>query len=245
MRQQIKCVAAVHAACLFVVAASAAAENIFSLYSTGPDAATDGARLSPPGGRVGINPPEPRGEPGTLRRVPSYGLRFSHFPERFPNWGIGVDFTHYGVGAQGGATAAGSGLWRGALASNPSPMDRLAQRFGQQPQGVDVLSVGGLYRWREEGNEAGTGRLLPYVGVGLAYYRPSSDGMTGIGRPPAYESSGLGYQMLGGVQYRFTERAGAFVEAKFNSGSALQGYGGDIDSPLRSFHAVAGVSYSF
>jgi hypothetical protein len=243
MRQKKRCLAAIQTTCLLALAANAAAENIFSLSSSGSQPLPGELPPSQQGGRVGLSLPDAlRDERAGLSAAPSYGLRFSHYPERHPNWGIGVDFTRYSASAGTPAQDAGSGIWRSALAPDATPLDRVAQRF-DQPQGVNVLSVSGIYRWREDGPTVG--RLQPYVGVGLAWYRSNSDGTTpGFAHPPV-ENTALGYHMLGGVRYHFTERAGAFFEAKFNSGNGMNAAPRDPDGAARSYHAVAGVSYSF
>ncbi|WP_220807544.1 outer membrane protein [Noviherbaspirillum aridicola] len=239
MGQNKKCLAVVQAVCLYALAAGAAAENIFSVSSASPHHRPGELRLD---GAIGLSMPGARdmtdGAPPS-----SYGLRFSHYPERHPNWGVGVDFTRYGSGNGIRSQDAERSLWQGALAPGATPLDRVTQRF-DQPHGVNVLSVSGIYRWHGDG--PAVGRLQPYVGLGLAWYRSNSDGTTpGFARPPAQEGSALGYHMMGGVRYHFTERAGAFFEAKFNSGNALHAVPGDADGSPRSYHAVAGVSYSF
>lgn len=243
MRQKNLRLAALQAACLSALCAhstGAMAENIFSLYSS----PAGELRLSQGGRGIGLSPPGARGDQAAQLSVPSYGLRFNHYPERHPNWGVGVDFMHYGAGAGAQAQAADLGAWRSALSPQATPLDRVAQRF-DQPQGVNVLTVSGIYRWREDSPIA-SARLQPYVGVGLAWYRSNSDGtMPGFARPPVPEGSALGYHMLGGVRYQFTDRAGAFFEAKFNSGNGPQAYSRDADGATGSYHAVAGVSYSF
>lgn len=240
MRDNKKCLVLVQAVCLCALAGSAAAENIFSVSSASPHPRAGELRLN---AGVGLALPGSRETPDAQAGASSYGLRFSHYPERHPNWGVGVDFTRYGSGNGIQARDAEQALFRDALAPATTPLDRAAQRF-DQPQNVNVLSVSGIYRWHGEG--PAVGRLQPYVGLGLAWYRSNTDGTTpGFSRPPTQEGSALGYHMLGGVRYHFTERAGAFFEAKFNSGNPLNAYPGDADGSSRSYHAVAGVSYSF
>jgi hypothetical protein len=51
---------------------------------------------------------------------------------------------------------------------------------------------------------------------------------------------------LGGLHYRLSERVGAFVEAKFNSGTATVDIAdGQAETSLRTMHAIVGVSASF
>ena len=237
MRHNRKCLVLVQATCLFATASGAGAENIFSVYALDPPPSPGELR----GDRyVGLSLPTLRAAPDARPTTPSYGLRLNHYPEQYPNWGVGVDFARYGSGNGAQTHEADQRIWRGALAANATPLDRMAQRL-DQPQGMNVLSVSGIYRWH--GDRTEVGRLQPYVGVGLAWYRSNDATLPGYARPPAQETA-LGYHMMGGVRYHFTERAGAFFEAKFNSGNALN-VAPDADAPTRSYHAVAGVSYSF
>jgi len=107
---------------------------------------------------------------------------------------------------------------------------------------VNVGSINGIYRWADAG-----GRLRPYAGVGLAYYWPHSENtVDNVQNESGYKSSGFGYQLLGGFHYRLSERIGAFFEAKVNSGTAkVDIAGGQAETPLRTFHALAGVDYRF
>lgn len=90
-------------------------------------------------------------------------------------------------------------------------------------------------------------RLRPYLGAGLTYCMPHTESVVD-NRPHAtgYDSSGGGYQVFGGVNYRLTQQVGIFAEAKFNSGTAKVDIAdGTAETPLRTFHVLAGVGYSF
>lgn len=89
-------------------------------------------------------------------------------------------------------------------------------------------------------------RLRPYLGAGLAYYVPHAENTVGgVSFESGCRSSGFGYQLFAGAQYRMTEHV-AFAETKFNSGTAkVDIAGGRAETPLRAFHVLGGVSYRF
>jgi opacity protein-like surface antigen len=171
-------------------------------------------------------------------------LRATHFFEQYPNWGLALDFTHYKMYAQTDKTVRVSGIRSGTVVNADARMDQFVQHF-EISHGVNIGSINAIYRWLDPAFAGG--RLQPYAGVGLAYYWPHSENtVDNISHETGYQPSGFGYQLLGGVNYRLTDRVGAFVEAKFNSGTAeVDIAGGQAETRLRTFHALAGLSYSF
>lgn len=178
------------------------------------------------------------------RGAPYYGLRLTRFFEQQPNWGVALDFTHYKMYAKTDRTVSVDGTWKGAAVEGSAPMERYVQHF-EISHGVNVASINGIYRWLNPA--LADGRLQPYVGLGLAYYWPHSENtVDNVSHETGYQSSGFGYQLLGGAQYRLTDRVNAFVEAKFDSGTAeVDIANGRAETPLRTFHALAGVNYRF
>jgi opacity protein-like surface antigen len=242
MRQE-KFIAAAGCAVLMLAApATTFAENLFSLYSE--TLQTHGSDLRPVQSGAGLNLSNVEWSGDALRPPPAYGLRYTHFADRHPNWGVGIAFNHYKSDPRIDNAIGTDALWRGATLDQTAAGPDVPR--SDSSQGVSVLSINGIYRWGDLSNAVH--RLQPYVGVGLAYYRPQADNMIGKGyRDSAYEAAGVGYHLMGGLRYRVSERMGAFVEAKFNSGGAQTGIGigGDAETSLRNFHAVAGVSYRF
>ncbi len=229
--------------CLFSVQGNAAAENIVSLYTGTSFSRDSDLRLTRPGTELRIR--DVQWDPHPFSQgAPYYGLRLTHFFEQQPNWGVALDFTHYKMYAQTERRVTVDGTWRGAAVGGEAPMNQYVQHF-EISHGVNVLSINGIYRWLDS-SFAG-GRLQPYVGAGLAHYWPHSENtVDNAPHETGYQSSGFGYQLLGGVRYRLTERVNAFVEAKFNSGTAkVDIAGGRAETPLRTFHAVVGLGYSF
>lgn len=172
--------------------------------------------------------------------APYYGVRLTRFFDRNPQWGVALDFTHYKMIAETGRTVAASGTWKGAPAGATVRMNQYVQQF-EISHGVNILSLNGMRRW------VGLSGWQPYAGLGLVYYRPHAESTVDQrSHATGYQSSGFGYQMLGGMQYPLAARWLVFAEAKFNRGRArVEIDDGHARTPLRTFHLVGGVHYSF
>ena len=219
-------------------------ENIFSVYTGTSLTRNSDLNISRPVAGTILNVRDVEWANDPFKAAPYYGLRFTHFHDRYPNWGVALDFTHYKMYARTGRVVRVDGTWNGAPADGAARMDQYVQRF-EISHGVNVLSVNAIYRWLNLGIAGG--RLQPYIGAGVAHYRPHSENaVDNVYHETGYQASGFGYQLLGGARYQVTERTGAFVEAKFNSGTAKVDIAdGRAETPLRTFHAVAGISFSF
>ncbi len=222
--------------------APAAANSIFSLYE-GAASLPGQPALRQTGAGTGLTL---RGvEWGGDRYNPAsyYNLRLSQFGNQHPNWGAALDFSHYGSGYSAlGRGLASESFWRGSANGLGMP-ERQAQRMDVS-SGVNILSLNGIYRWQSP--RLAGGRLLPYAGAGLAYHFSQNDGADHDAHDFSDQPSGFGYQVIGGLEYRMTQRMGAFVEAKFNSGTGRLGFSHrDQDSSSSSFRALAGFNYRF
>jgi opacity protein-like surface antigen len=224
--------------------ASASAENIFSIYGGTSLTRSSDLRLGQPGAGTGLNLRGVHWDADPFKLAPYYGLRVTHFFEQRPNWGVALDFTHYKMYAQTDRVLPVQGVWKGAAVNTDARMDQYVQHF-EISHGVNMLSLNGIYRWTSPYFLGG--RLQPYLGAGLAYYRPHSENtVDNRSYETGYEASGFGYQLLGGARYQLSGRWAAFAEMKFNSGTAEVGIAdGRAETPLRTFHALGGVQYSF
>lgn len=229
---------------LLLFARATSAENLFSLYGGSSFTRNSALHVTQPGRATDLTLHNVEWGAAPLKAAPYYGLRLTHFYDSHPNWGVALDFTHYKMYAKTARVIPVDGLWKGAPVQTTAAMDSYVQHF-EISHGVNVLSVNGIYRWLAPGLAGG--RLQPYAGAGLAYYRPHSENtVDGIAHETGYAASGFGYQVLGGLHYRLTERIGAFVEAKFNSGTATVDIAdGQAETSLRTFHAIVGLSASF
>ena len=176
-----------------------------------------------------------------FKTAPYYGLRLARFPDQYSHWGIGIEYTHYKMYADTGRVTNATGVWKGAAVSTAVPMDQYVQHF-EVSHGMNMISFVGMYRWA-----SATDRLQPYAGAGLAYYMPHSENtIDNRAHETGYESSGGGYQVLGGVQYKLTPKTALFTEAKFNSGTLKVDIAdGRAETPVRTWHIVAGLGWIF
>ena len=184
-----------------------------------------------------------------FKAPPYYGVRLNHFFERWPNWGVGLDFTHDKVYAQTDQVVPVSGTINGVPVNESAPMNKYVQKF-QITHGVNIIALDVFYRWT--GNFASdsfpNGRLQPYFGGGPTYYilHPENT-INNTDNHEIYKESGFGYQVMGGVQYWFTRHVGLFAETKFNSGRAKvnTAVNGTATTTLDTFQLIGGVSVGF
>lgn len=221
----------------------ASAENIFSIYTGTSYTRDSNLHINQPATGTSIGFRDVKWDADPFKDAPYYGLRYTRFFDRSPNWGVALDFTHYKMYAQTERTVPVNGTWQGAPVNTDAPMNQYVQHF-EISHGVNVLSLNGIYRFNAD---LSNGQWQPYVGAGLAYYRPHSEStVNNMAHSTGYQSSGFGYQLLGGVQYRLSKRWGVFIEAKFNSGTAeVDIADGEAETSLRTFHALGGINYSF
>lgn len=236
--------AGVAAACALALGAAGAgrAENQFSLY-TG-STFTRNSDLTVRQGGTGLVLHDVQWDADPFKAAPYYGLRLTHFFDRYPSWGVAFDYTHYKMIADTSRIVPVAGTWRGTPVSGEARMDAYVQHF-EISHGLNMLSVNGIYRWQ---NLSWLGnRLEPYVGLGVVHYRPHAENTVGnVAHETGYEASGFGYQLLGGARYGLSSRWGVFAEFKYNSGTAeVDVAEGTARTSVRTVHALGGVQYSF
>jgi opacity protein-like surface antigen len=183
-----------------------------------------------------------------FKPAPYYGIRINYFFPKQPQWGVGLDYTHYKAYARTGDTVHVEGTWQGAAINEVARLDERVQKL-DITHGVNIAALDVLYRWQMWRSAAfPRGRLRPYLGAGLAYYVLNSENtINGQSHTSGYQGSGFGYQLLAGVQYGLTSRFSLFVETKYNQGNARVDVAdqGHAETRLRTVHAIAGVSYDF
>jgi opacity protein-like surface antigen len=223
----------------------ALAENVFSVYTGSSNTRDSDLQIRQGGFGTDLAVRDVQWDAKPFNNgAPYYGLRFTHFFEQQPNWGIALDYTHYKMFAKTDRVVAVDGTWRGAALSGSASMNQYVQHF-EISHGVNMLSLNGIYRWLNMSWL--DGRLQPYAGAGLAYYRPHSENTVGNqSHETGYEPSGFGAQLLAGLQYRLNERWGIFAEVKYNHGTATVDIAdGEAETRLRTFHGLIGFNYRF
>ena len=179
---------------------------------------------------------------------PYYGLRVDHFLAARPNWGVGLEFNHYKVYAEVDRQVPVSGTWLGVPINTVAPLSQRVQNFSIS-HGVNFVGVSALYRWMHDHSERfPEGRLQPYLGAGPMYFilHPENT-INNLANNEKYQESGLGMQLLGGLHYGLTARAGIFVELKFTRGKAKvdTAGAGRAETDLNTYHGALGLSWRF
>ena len=226
--------------CLSLWWSTSLAETQLSVYTGSSFSRNSDLRISQPGRANELTLRDVQWDARPFHPAPYYGLRAAHFADPAASWGIALDYTHYKMYARTDRIVPVSGVSHGTVVMGAAPMKDYVQQF-ELSHGVNLLSVNAIWR------APATSALRPYLGAGAVHYRPHSENQVdGLAHETGYVSSGFGYQVLAGAQYRVTERAALFVEAKFNSGTAKVGIaGGRAETPLRTTHLLGGVSFDF
>ena len=232
---------------LIMPVGSALADTSFSLYSGSSFTLNSDIHVRQPGLGTDAVFSDVSWNAKPFKAPPYYGIRANYFFESAPQWGVGLDFTHYKIFAQTDQVVPVSGTFNGAPVNTSAPLNQRVQKFNIT-HGVNLLALNALYRWTVQAGEIfPRGRLQPYVGGGLVYYilHPENT-INNTNNNERYQGSGFGYQVMGGVHYWITRHVGLFVETKFNSGDARVDVDqGTADTPLRTFHLLGGVSLGF
>ncbi len=176
-----------------------------------------------------------------------YGVKVGGYLRSRPRWGLELDFTHYKVYARTERTVPVTGTWDGAPVDGSARLGERVQAFSIS-NGVNTLALNVLYRWPgRPTSRFPFGHLQPYVGGGPAYYILHPENTIGGERnDEKYESSCVGWQLLGGAHYGLRARTSLFVEAKYSSGSAKvnTAMGGRAETELRTWQGMVGIQYN-
>lgn len=239
---------------LFVLTSSilsidgASAETRFSLYLGAARTRASDVSIAQPSTASSATFGGVTWKDASFEAPPYYGLRVDHFPASQPNWGVGLEFNHYKVYADADRAVPVAGTWLGTPVNAVAPLSQRVQNFSIS-HGVNFVGVSALYRWMHDRSERfPEGRLQPYIGAGPIYYilHPENT-INNLANDEKFQGSGLGLQLLGGLHYGLTTRAGVFVELKFTGGKAKvdTAGAGRAETELNSYHGALGLSWRF
>jgi lipid A oxidase len=170
-----------------------------------------------------------------------YGGRVTYWFDQAPNFGLGVDFTHFKTYAKLGSTVAAAGTIAGAP---PPPSVVLGNQFTRLEfsDGLNLLTAHVFYRYP-------LGRWTPYAGIGLGASIPHVEvSMPGFPNTFRYEVTGLAARLYAGLQVQVHGGWSVFGEYQFSYAqidNAGLGGRGTLDTNIRSHHVNFGVSYAF
>ena len=92
------------------------------------------------------------------------------------------------------------------------------------------------------------GRLVPYIGAGLAYVTEIDFDVSGGSAPGEYNDTGVfGYQLMVGADYAISDRWSINGELRyFDAGDqSLSGPGGSLSADYQTIDVLVGASYRF
>ena len=156
-----------------------------------------------------------------------WGVRGTYWLDRYPGFGIGVDYSHIKV-----------------IAKRPPALNAISDHF----EFTDGLNTGTFdlmyrYKWFD--------RLTPYVGAGVGIAVPSVEVTL---RPPfdttpthRYEFGGPAVQGKVGLEYEIAYNVSAFGEYKiaYSSNDVRLRNGGREQTDIATSQFIFGLSYTF
>ena len=218
---------AIYAAVIFFPMNSIAGTYEFSIYGGMNQPAHSSVKFSNASASYGVNDGSysTDGWKGKSFESPVYyGLRLDYWFDNKP-WGVGVDFNHSKVVPE----------------KLPAGLRRL-----EFTDGLNTLTLTGLYKF----NNKTFFNTQPYIGVGIGISYPHVE-ITGTassnGRTYEYQTTGIAYQILGGLKFSLYENWGGFAEYRltFTPLEADLNGGGKFESDINNSQLSLGITYKF
>ena len=177
-----------------------------------------------------------------------YGLRFTYWLRRSPNWGFGADFTHAKMVAELDKEVAVSGTRDDAPVSGFEPLGDTFEALSFT-HGHNLFTATGSYRWfvGSEGPGLEGSRWRPYIGLGLGIAVPHVEITVPESETYEYQLVGPAAQGFLGTELSITRRFSFFAEYKLTWADMqpdLVG-GGTLEVQPWTNHLVLGALLSF
>lgn len=165
--------------------------------------------------------------------APYWGVRFTYWPERFPNWGFMVDYTHAKIKSEKDSGSGPSGE------TVRDVFDRL-----EFTDGLNLLTFNGIYKYDY------SRKLKPYAGAGIGFAFPHVEVEQTIANAPVtleYQVTGVAAQVLAGLEWNYDERFALFTEYKLSYAEidADLDQGGSLETEAFTNHFIFGASVKF
>jgi hypothetical protein len=177
-----------------------------------------------------------------------YGIRLSYYLPNNPRLGFELDFNHYKAYGRVHEQRQLDGVWLGEPVNGVETVADRMDRFNLT-NGINIITPGVLYRGMLHRSPAfPDGRIQPYVGGGPSiHFIVPLNNVNQRTNDKRRTYSGIGYQIQGGVNYGIAPRFSIFAEGKFTQGMAHVNVadGGWAETGIKSFLAVAGLTYGF
>ena len=143
-----------------------------------------------------------------------YGIRFTYWLPKAPNWGISLDFSHAKMLADLSQTVRVEGNRDGSPVSD---REALSDTFGALAfsHGHNLLTLNGTYRWLFDGDESELiRRLEPYAGLGLGVAIPHVETEREGVVTDEYQLTGIAAEGLVGLGFHVAGRFALLMEYK-------------------------------
>lgn len=209
---------------------------------------TDGSELSISQGPSNFTVDDVHWSERPFQPAIHYDVRVEHYSPKHPAWGVFLELNHMKIHAQTGDVRHIHGQIDGAPVDTVAPMNSVIDRFNVA-HGVNLIGLGVVRRWRWQRDEQNpNGRVQPYVGMSLGpvVNHPDSNVLGQDQYGPFIANRRWGGQIMAGVHYSLGRSWGWFTETKITHvDDRVPVGGGHASMTLDSFHANAGLSYSF
>ena len=227
--------------------ALAAAEPFLDLYTGTVDTSRADVRIKQPEAGSDFTIKGLSFTDRSFEEPPNIGARAGYFFEGLPWLGVGLEYFHFKMIGEVGASRPITGTRRGAAIDATLPVNAIVQQFTIS-NGVSYLSLDVLARYGFLADPEGypRGRLQLYAGGGvgpvITYALTTIDG---VGSRSGYELGGVGVQGFAGIRFMLLRHVGVFVEGKVTHASLTVGVarGGEAKVDETSRHVVAGITF--
>lgn len=179
---------------------------------------------------------------------PYYGIRFTHWLDRYPNWGAALDFTHAKMIADRDRIVQVSGDRHGNAVSEAALMSETFDEL-EFSDGHNLITVNLMHRWRLSPSlgkmnfdstelfvGGGAGVAIPHVEVGTA------DSLT-----REFQFAGPAFQFATGATLPLTDRWRLIAEYRLTYAdidAELSG-GGRLTTDALTHHLNIGIGFGF
>lgn len=175
------------------------------------------------------------------------GVRYLHWLERSPRWGVSGEFIHAKMYADLNDRVQVTGTSMGTPVSVRAPVSGTFQQL-QFSHGYNLLLASGQYRWLP-GNksELEAGHIQFRLGLGIGAALPHVEVVTASSGTDEYQFTGPAAQFLAGADIGLSKHWGMLIEYKLTYSDIdadLTG-GGRLEVAALSNHLVFGATFEF
>jgi lipid A oxidase len=171
---------------------------------------------------------------------PYYSVRVTHWPDRFPGWGVAVDFTHAKMYSDLEQVVQVTGRRAGTPVNGA---ERLGDTFNtlEFTDGHNLFTLNALRRWRA------SEQVQLYLGAGAGVAVPHVEVGTVASLTKEYQLAGPAAQFMAGANFPIGKRFALITEYRLtwaDLDTELNG-GGSLTTEAWTHHLNFGIGFSF